>query len=381
MQRVEVDAQMERCAESSSDAADRRSSGLGVDGSHLAKQCGDLGAFAVGEQTASAALDEGDEVDQGQLGLCWVRSQLQGAEFGPDPLLVVGPEQGEVVGLRSFDGATLWQLRRRLTGSLWQGPLDGASVVLDEHVSRVEGVVQDMDAATAQGRVDQVSNVVDRHGAPLLVDPAAISKPEQLLDEGQLGGRAQHRLGGGESLYWRLAGLGVDVGVIPLGEPGLEEGVELVDGQKLVASLDLALELLLDGAVESFADAATLGDVGLGVDDLDADRAGGAGGMEPGCLEAGAVVEVEPAEAALGQQQAAEAESQRREVFVEVVAALGDVAAEVVDEDQQQGTTRRVVVSHPDVGSVVEVGDDQLEGSVGADLLVGRLAEPVEPSA
>jgi hypothetical protein len=100
--------------------------------------------------------------------------------------------------------------------------------------------------------------------------------------------------------------------------------------------------------------------------------------LEADRLEGGAVVGVELLhEPVLGDAQA-EAEAERDEVLAEVVAALEDDAAEVVDERAEEGALERAVVVDDDVRAVVEVGHDELERPVGADLAADLRAERAE---
>lgn len=117
------------------------------------------------------------------------------------------------------------------------------------------------------------------------------------------------------------------------------------------------------------------------MDEPNVEQLVGAGGVESGALKAGAVIHIEQDKATEDEQDPAKAEPQRREVLVQVVTALRNIAAKMVDEDEQKCLSSPVVVPHPDVRSVVEVSDDQLEGRGGQDLSVGLLAQPVEPPA
>ena len=102
------------------------------------------------------------------------------------------------------------------------------------------------------------------------------------------------------------------------------------------------------------------------------------GAVEAVGLEGGAVVRIELDGQAERGQQAAEAETQRREVLVEVVAPFGDIARVVVDEGAQEGPARLVVRPDAHVGAMVEIGDHELEGGVGLDASEGSPAEGVE---
>jgi len=78
--------------------------------------------------------------------------------------------------------------------------------------------------------------------------------------------------------------------VVALGEPGLEPSVQLVQGRRDLPHPDLALELLLEGAVETLNHTAALGHVGLGMEQLDAQAV--AGGVEADGVKGRAVVQI-----------------------------------------------------------------------------------------
>jgi len=76
----------------------------------------------------------------------------------------------------------------------------------------------------------------------------------------------------------------------------------------------------------------------------------------------------------MDQEHAAETEAQGGGVLGQVVAALGDKAAVVIDEAQEDGVPGRAVLSGADLRAVMEIGDHQFEGSIGPDPAEGLLA-------
>ena len=169
-----------------------------------------------------------------------------------------------------------------------------------------------------------------------------------------------------EPLRRALPGHGVDLAVVALGEPGLEPGVQFLQGRAVTSRTRTSLSnCFLEGPVETLDDAAALGHVGLGMQQLDAQ--GIAGGVEADGVERRAVVQVELHRQAVDGQELAETEAQGGEILGEVIAALDDQAAVVVDETQEQGPLDLVVGADPDIGAVVEVADHQFHGGLGLD--------------
>ncbi len=136
---------------------------------------------------------------------------------------------------------------------------------------------------------------------------------------------------------------------------------------------DLGLELLLERPVEALDEPAGLGLVGLAARQADAECA--AGCTEPIRLVGRAAVDVQADRQTVQGDEPAKAEAQGDVVLVQVVAALGDVAAEVVDEAAVQRAAFLVVRTDADPGSVVEVADDQLEPRRGFDTAEGLAAD------
>jgi hypothetical protein len=109
----------------------------------------------------------------------------------------------------------------------------------------------------------------------------------------------------------------------------------------------------------------------------EADAEGVTGGVKPRGLERAAVVDVVGHGQPEAGQEAAEAEAERGVVLVQEVAAFGDVPAEVVDVGAEQRPAQGAVRG-ADVGAVMEVRDDELEGSGGLDPPEGLLAETAQ---
>jgi hypothetical protein len=129
-------------------------------------------------------------------------------------------------------------LRRRDVGRdlarlLRKGSLKDTTIKNDEDIFLVERVVEDIDTTSSKCRVHGVTYGIDLDGGPFFVHAAALAKPEQLVDLSEVGSWMQ--LGASaEPLSGCFTDLGVDVSVVSLGEPGLEEGVELIEAQRLV---------------------------------------------------------------------------------------------------------------------------------------------------
>lgn len=220
---------MQRGPEAALRGPERVTGSLGVDGAQLPPEGGGPGAFGRGELRPAAAREERHEVDQRQLGDGGGGPETQGREFTLGAPLVVGAEEREVVGGRALGrgrGRRRWSLARLLG----EGPLHDPAVKDDEDVLGGEGVVEDIDLAPAQGRVDQVPRREDLDGGPLLVDAPALAEAEQLVDGGEVRGGGEDG-GALEAVAGRLPRLGVEVLMVALGEPGLEGGVEFVEGQ------------------------------------------------------------------------------------------------------------------------------------------------------
>jgi len=271
---VEVEVEVQGGPETALRGPERVAGGLGVDRTQLPPEGGGPGALGRGELRPAAAREERHEVDQRQLGDGGSGAEPQRREFTLGAPLVVGAEEGEVVGGRALGGG---RGRRRgdVARLLGEGPLDDPAVEDDQDGLGSEGVVEDIDLAPPQGRVDQVARREDLDGGPLLVDAPALAEAEEFVDGGEIRGRPEDG-GALEAVAGRLPRLGVEVLMVALGEPGLEVGVEFVQGQGLLAPADLGLELLLDRSVESFDDAAAFALVRRGVDEAEAER--GAGG-------------------------------------------------------------------------------------------------------
>jgi len=209
------------------------------------------------------------------------------------------------------------------------------------------------------------------------MDGAAFTKAERFVEEVEIGsgtqsGRALEPIGG------RFAGFGVDVAVVSLGEPGLEVGIELVEGRRLLEVLDLGFELFENRAIESFDESASLALIRLGMNELEAE--GVAGGMETIGVERRSIVEVEANGKAPRHDESAEAEAESGEVLVEEVADLRDEPAEVIDEGAEERAPGGAVVQS-DVRPVMEVPDDELERRGRFDFSERLLAEARERPA
>jgi len=373
---VEVDREVEIAALAAEGDVGGFSGGLRGDGPHLPPEGGgDL--LLVARQARSATrLEQDEEIGEGEFARLGSGGEAKGGELGLRAPLVIAAEEPEVVGA---GGVRLCLVRRGLgedfTGLLREGALHDAAIEGDQDVFESEGIVEDADPATTEGMIDGVADALDLDRAPLAVDGALLMEAEQLVELGRIGS-GTHDGVVAEALERGLAGFGMDVAVVPLGQPGLEAGVELLEREQLVALPDLALELLLEGPVIPLDDTPRLGDVGLGMNEGDAEVFAGA--MEAVGLEGRAVVRVDLEGQAINSEQAAEAEANGGEVLVEVVAPLGDKARVVVDEGAQQSPPCLVVMPDAHVGAMVKIDDHQLEGCEGLDSGEGPAAKSVE---
>jgi hypothetical protein len=105
------------------------------------------------------------------------------------------------------------------------------------------------------------------------------------------------------------------------------------------------------------------------------------GGMEAGGLIGRTVVDVELYGQTEGGEESPKAEAQGREVFMEIIAALGNESRKMVDESAKQGSAIGAGTAHVDVGAVMKIADHELEGRLGFDAAKGLLPKPVEPAS
>jgi hypothetical protein len=89
----------------------------------------------------------------GVLGPRW-RSTPEDGQLGLCPCFVVGAEESEVVGRRPCRGRVGGERRRLFAGLLWIRALNDATVMLDENAREVGDVVEHVNRATAERRVD-----------------------------------------------------------------------------------------------------------------------------------------------------------------------------------------------------------------------------------
>jgi hypothetical protein len=165
-------------------------------------------------------------------------------------------DQGEVVdpGRRRRVGAGLgFGARVDVAADLMADRDTHAAVlVADLEVAQVEGVEDELDAASDQGGVDFVGVAVQRHRRGL-GDQASLGPQERLMQGRR--GRQHGRVGGREPGQWCLAGLGMDALVVQGFDPGGEQLVHLRQGRDLgqcARDGELDQELLTDRAEDPF---------------------------------------------------------------------------------------------------------------------------------
>jgi len=272
LQNLEVFAQVEARAEPAPGAFEGLAHRIRVQGLHAAPERGRAAALLVRKGDAPADFQMGDQTGQVQLRL-GVDLHPQGGEFGALVLLMLRQQQAKVIGAGGRNGwpglgrGGGW---RDFAGHLGQRPLEDPTLGGgNEHIGRVGRVVEDPDLAAPQFAGNEVPGAVHHHGAPLPVNGAGLLDPQVFLHDLQGWSRAPGGRPLTEPFRRALPCLGMDVAVVGLGEPGLEPGVQLLEGGRSRPQAHLVLELLTQGPVEPFYDTPTLRHVGRGMNQVD----------------------------------------------------------------------------------------------------------------